>query len=238
MQWNSGCPLLIKNIFSGAGFEPVTVLDMKDAALTKAQEGLAFLDLLSTTHYVPGTVLETLLMSLFNQYRVCHFQSNPIHLNKRKSKNMLGVWGTVQGSRRETGGGSCWAHRDPGARLEEKDRQGEWGTLTAAPGALALLSPTAHPVFILDSNLKSNAFMINVRKKFRRVVNGFLTGSTEVRVKYNPKSHHCSILPQSIRGCWSEATPQAWDIPTLRRRKPKYHEAYTSRGIESATLTL
>ena len=90
MQWSSGCPLLIKNIFSGAGFEPVTVLDTKDAALTKAEEGLAFLDLLST-HYVPGTVLETLLMSLFNQYHVCHFQSNPILLNKRKSKHMLGV---------------------------------------------------------------------------------------------------------------------------------------------------
>lgn len=118
MQWSNRCPLLIffKKSFSGAGF------DTKDAVLSKTEEGLAILGLLST-HYVPGTVLETLLRLLFNQYHTC-FHSNPGLLNKRKSKNMLGVWRTVQGSRGEKGGGSCWAHREPGARLQEKGPTG------------------------------------------------------------------------------------------------------------------
>lgn len=112
MQCSNRCPLLIKKkkCFSGAGF------DTKDAVLSKTEEGLAILGLLST-HYDPGTVLETLLRLLLNQYHTC-FHSNPGLLNKRKSNNILGVWRTVQGSRGEKGGG--WAHREPGARFQEK----------------------------------------------------------------------------------------------------------------------
>ena len=65
MQWSNRYPLLIKKkkSFAGAGF------DTKDAVLTKTEEGLAILGLLST-HYVPGTVLETLFRSLLNQYHM------------------------------------------------------------------------------------------------------------------------------------------------------------------------